>query len=183
MNKPVLFVLGIIIVLFVLFILMGQNKEKGKTPIPSPTLLVSPISTVLRTKTNGCQVQGPLPDKDCTPGAVFPDVTKEQVCTSGYSKSVRNVPDAEKTLAYEEYGITSHQKSEYEVDHYISLELGGSNDIANLWPEAANPTPGFHEKDKVENYLHSQVCSGAISLQEAQREISTDWLQVYQSIN
>ena len=70
-------------------------------------------------------------------------------------------------------------KCKYEVDHLISLELGGSNEIANLWPEAASPTPGFHQKDQVENYLHDQVCSGAISLREAQNEIATNWLAVY----
>jgi hypothetical protein len=61
----------------------------------------------------------------------------------------------------------------------ISLELGGSNDISNLWPEAADPTPGFHQKDQVENYLHKQVCDGKLSLKQAQQEIATDWLQVY----
>jgi hypothetical protein len=65
----------------------------------------------------------------------------------------------------------------------ISLELGGSNDIANLWPEAASPTPGFHQKDQVENYLHDQVCAGKISLSEAQEEIATNWLTVYQQMN
>ena len=56
----------------------------------------------------------------------------------------------------------------------------GSNDIANLWPEAASPTPGFHQKDEVENYLHDQVCSGAMSLKDAQTQIDTNWLTVYQ---
>lgn len=77
------------------------------------------------------------------------------------------------------YGITSHRPGQYEVDHLVSLQLGGSNDIANLWPEAASPKPGFHEKDRVENYLHDQVCSGAISLSQAQAEIATNWLNVY----
>ena len=27
-----------------------------------------------------CTVQGPLPDHECTPGAVFPDATKEIIC-------------------------------------------------------------------------------------------------------
>jgi len=63
----------------------------------------------------------------------------------------------------------------------VSLELGGSNDIANLWPEAAVPKPGFHEKDKVENYLHNQVCNGSITLKQAQIEIATNWLNVYHS--
>jgi hypothetical protein len=88
-----------------------------------------------------------------------------------------------KDKVYEEYTIRSHATGQYEVDHLVSLQLGGSNDSANLWPEAASPKPGFHEKDSVENYLHAQVCSGAISLQEAQIEIATNWLGVYNRIS
>ena len=64
----------------------------------------------------------------------------------------------------------------------IPLELGGDNVIANLWPEAAEPRPGFHQKDKVENYLHRQVCAGAMSLTDAQRQIATDWIAVWKQI-
>ncbi len=92
------------------------------------------------------------------------------------------MPQSLKNKVYEEYGITHHALGQYEVDHLVSLQLGGSNDIANLWPEAASPKPGFHEKDSVENYLHDQVCSGAISLKEAQIEIATNWLVVYNRI-
>jgi hypothetical protein len=101
------------------------------------------------------------------------------MCTSGYTSSVRNVPLSEKDQAYAEYGINHHYSGQYEVDHLVPLELGGSNDIANLWPEAASPTPGFHQKDEVENYLHDQVCSGAMSLKDAQTQIATNWLAVY----
>ncbi len=131
-----------------------------------------------RTKTSGCQVQGALPDRDCTPGSVL-NVSASQVCQPGYASSVRNVPQSEKDQVYAEYGIASHAAGQYEVDHLVSLELGGSNDIANLWPEAASPTPGFHQKDMVENYLHGQVCSGKMTLADAQREIATNWLAVY----
>ena len=133
----------------------------------------------VQTKTSGCVAHGALQDSACTPGAIFPTVTQQQICTSGYARSVRNVPTSEKNQVYAEYGITHHTTGEYEVDHLVSLELGGSNDIANLWPEAASPKPGFHEKDKVENYLHDQVCSGAISLHDAQIQIATNWLTVY----
>ena len=112
----------------------------------------------VRTKTSGCQAQAALPDSACTPGAIFSSATKDQICTSGYASSVRNVPTSEKDAVYAEYGIASHYAGQYEVDHLVSLELGGSNDIANLGPEAAAPTPGFHQKDQVENYLHDQVC-------------------------
>jgi len=132
-----------------------------------------------QTKTSGCVAHGGLPDSACTPGAIFPNATVQEICTSGYSSSVRNVPTSEKDQAYAEYGIQSHYAGQYEVDHLVPLELGGSNDIANLWPEAASPTPGFHQKDQVENYLHDQMCSGAISLREAQNEIATNWLAVY----
>lgn len=129
-----------------------------------------------------CSINGAFPDTSCTPGAVL-SVTAAQVCTPGYSKSVRNVSTKTKNAVFAEYGITSHPTGAYEVDHLISLELGGSNDIKNLFPEAALPIPGFHEKDKVENYLHSQVCSGKISLKTAQHQIATNWLAVYKSMN
>lgn len=136
----------------------------------------------VQTKTTGCAAHNGLPDSACTPGAIFPDATKDQICQSGYSSGVRNVPTSEKDQVYAEYGITSRSPGEYEVDHLVSLELGGSNDIANLWPELANPTPGFHQKDGVENYLHAQVCSGALPLADAQREIATNWLAVYNAM-
>jgi len=94
-------------------------------------------------------------------------------------ESLRNVPFSEKDQVYAEYGVFQHSPGQYEVDHLVPLELGGNNDIANLWPEAAYPKPGFHEKDQVENYLHDQVCSGAMPMKEAQTEIATNWLAVY----
>jgi hypothetical protein len=158
------------------------------TPVATPILVVSPIPTPVlgtssaslnpRTKTTNCLVRGSLPDPDCTPGSVF-TVTAERVCASGYAKSARDVSSSLKRQVYAEYGILTHGPNEYEVDHLISLELGGSNDIANLWPESAVPNPGFHEKDKVENFLHDQVCKGKISLEDAQFIIARDWMSVF----
>jgi hypothetical protein len=151
------------------------------TTTPSSTVTSSNGSFQVgkQTKTTGCIAHGGLPDSACTPGAIFSSATTDQICQTGYASSVRNVPYSEKQQADDEYGITSYYSGQYEVDHLIPLELGGSNDIANLWPEAASPTPGFHQKDQVENYLHDQVCSGALSLKEAQGEISTNWIDVY----
>lgn len=150
----------------------------GSTPGSNSSSNVAPKWGV-QAKTTDCVVKGPLQDTDCTPGDILPNATKEQVCKSGYASSVRHVMTSTKNKVYAAYGITHHTTGQYEVDHLVSLELGGSNDISNLWPEAASPKPGFHEKDKVENYLHDQVCSGAISLQQAQIEIATNWLNVY----
>ncbi len=149
------------------------------TPTSAPTDIRGPVWGH-QTKFSGCLALGALPDPACTPGDIFSAVTKGQVCIPGYSSSVRDVPASEKDQVYAEYGIVSHSTGQYEVDHFVSLELGGSNDISNLWPEPANPTPGFHQKDQVENYLHDQVCQhGTMTLTEAQQEIATNWLTVY----
>jgi hypothetical protein len=63
-----------------------------------------------------------------------------------------------------------------EDDHLESLEIGGSNDNSNRWPQ---PWPEAKLKDKLENKLHELVCSNQIDLAEAQKEISTDWPTAY----
>lgn len=123
------------------------------------------------------------PNKSLTPGDVFTNATTSQICKTGYTATVRNVSVSTKKQVYQEYGISYPKTSgSYEVDHFIPLELGGSNSIKNLWPEPASPTPGFHQKDIVENYLHYEVCSNQMSLTDAQNEIKTDWYSIYKQI-
>ena len=123
---------------------------------------------------NGRCKRGRLPDYHCTPGAAFKHVTAAQVCKAGYSKSVRNVPESRKEAVYRSYGIRRHRPYEYEIDHLVSLELGGSNSQRNLWPEKQ---PGAKSKDKIENALHRQVCDGVLSLRSAESKI-THWNKV-----
>ncbi len=123
-----------------------------------------------------------LPDRNLTPGDTL-DVTKDDICVPGYTKKVRNVPKAVKDQVYASYGITHRTPGEYEVDHLISLELGGSNSIKNLWPESYKTTPwNAHVKDKLENRLHADVCSGKIELKTAQQQIATDWVAAYKRV-
>jgi hypothetical protein len=116
--------------------------------------------------------------RDLTPGMTL-KVTAAEVCRPGYSATVRNVPRSWKQAVFERYGMDTVAHSCCEVDHLISLELGGSNDILNLWPEPYLPQPGAREKDVAENYLHRQVCSGKMTLRDAQRAIVADWYAVY----
>ncbi len=120
-----------------------------------------------------------LPDSTLTPGDTL-DVTADDICATGYTKAVRNVPLSVKQKVYESYAIFSHQPGEYEVDHLISLELGGSNSIRNLWPESYLTSPyNAHVKDRLENYLHKRVCNGSLSLKQAQNEIAVNWVAAY----
>ncbi len=129
-----------------------------------------------------CFADSPIdPDPSLTPGDVLTTDTS-QICVPGYTKTVRNVTQAEKAQVYKNYGITSRQPKEYEVDHLISLELGGSNDIKNLWPESYITEPlNAHVKDDLENKLHELVCSGQLPIEQAQSEIAADWVKAYQT--
>jgi hypothetical protein len=126
-----------------------------------------------------------LPDRALTPGAVMPGCTKEKVCTPGYAdgnddmEGARNVDEATRSAAFARYGIPNANPADYEVDHLISLELCGSNELENLWPESYDPVPGAHEKDRVEDELHEQVCKGDITLEQAQEIIRTNWYPSY----
>lgn len=118
-----------------------------------------------------------VPRRQLTPGAAFA-VVKARICVSGYSASVRNVPQAEATAVYNRYGVV-HAPYAHEVDHLVSLEIGGSNAIANLWPEPYAGRWGAHTKDVLENRLHELVCSGRLALRKAQRIEARDWVAAY----
>ncbi len=121
-----------------------------------------------------------------TPGEVDQTITQENIeqtiCVSGYTKHVRppveltNRIKRERMMRY----TLSGTLSEYELDHIIPLELGGCpNCPTNLWME---PLQDAHEKDRVENYLHRQVCDGKMQLIDAQQLITRDWYAVFKQI-
>lgn len=113
-----------------------------------------------------------LPDPKSTPGAIFPTATKDVICKRGYSKVVRNVGRAEKKRICAAYGAQECPGPKWEVDHFVSLELGGSNDASNLWPQ---PIGEARQKDKVEDRLAHMVCGGKIDLPTAQEYVKTWW--------
>ncbi len=131
-----------------------------------------------------------LPRRDLTPGAIDPRVNQSNIrstiCQRGYTASVRPpfaYTNAMKHRLMRLYGVAG-SIHDYELDHLIPLELGGCPECeTNLWPQPRNVFPGASEKDEVEDYLHHQVCSGALPLAEAQREIATDWYVVYKRIH
>lgn len=101
-----------------------------------------------------------------------------KICVPGYSASVRDVPTSESDAVYRRYGV-EHVPYAHEVDHLISLELGGSNAIRNLWPEPYAGRWGAGTKDVLENRLHDLVCSGQLPLRRAQELEATNWIAAY----
>lgn len=122
------------------------------------------------------------PDPKLTPGATL-SVTRDDICVPGYTQKVRNIPDAVKRQVYASYGIASHKAGDFEVDHLISLELGGSNSPKNLWPESYRTQPwNAHVKDALENRLHADICTNQVDMATVQHEIAADWIGAYKRI-
>jgi hypothetical protein len=137
-----------------------------------------------RTKPSGC-VLGANPDRRCSPGAYYSRLTKAVICSPSFrTTAIRNVPQSEKYDVEREYGMAArHYGSALEIDHIVSLELGGSNDIANLFPEKLYAHPGYRVKDRLENKLHDLVCAGTMTLRAAQRGIASNWQALYEKIH
>ena len=120
-----------------------------------------------------------LPNRAYTYGVVDPEATVEKICTPGYTQTVRHVTNKTKKEVHAEYG-TDPNTDYYEIDHLISLELGGSNDIKNLWPQSYTVFIwNARAKDELENKMHKLICLGLLDLPTAQFEISTDWVKAY----
>ena len=108
-----------------------------------------------------------------TPGVLNPAVTESTlastICRHGWTRTVR--PPVSYTNALKAKGLREYRlrgpPSAFQEDHLISLELGGDPvDPRNLWPE---PYPRAAAVDKIENDLNHRVCTGSLSLADAQR--------------
>lgn len=118
------------------------------------------------------------PNGDLTPGSVE-STDIHAICQPGYSRAHRHVNASQKRAVRIAYGITESNRWRYTIDHLVPLELGGSNEPANLWPE---PNWGFWSpriKDRLENRLRYMVCHNQISLDTAQRKFRENWINAY----
>ncbi|HVP00009.1 MAG TPA: hypothetical protein VMT15_18175 [Bryobacteraceae bacterium] len=153
---------GASVIVLVLGGLVVLNREPLR---PKPTMYASfvPMS---------------FPATELTPGVARVE-TREQVCSSNEGKN-RDVPASLRRKVFALYGMPGVDPKSYEVDYLITPALGGADDIGNLWPQSYSATVwNARVKDALEDRLHELVCSGAVDLPTAQREISTDWIGAY----
>ncbi len=178
LRSPRVWAVAVILALMGLAVYVTVTADRGPSAHPVAVQDVTTASTtgpgVAATRT------ADRPDPAMTPGVADPAVTQadihQTICVSGYTSRVRSVSQSTKDRVYAEYGITSHPTGAYEVDHLISLELGGSNDIHNLWPEPSTEADNSHDKDVMENRLHAEVCAGQLTLAQGQDEIVHWWM-------
>lgn len=127
-----------------------------------------------------------LPNPERTPGVVG-FTTKEQLCAKDVRPGqVQPVSEQMKFQVCADYMIDrvrcvgpQPDGSGLKIDHLIPLELGGTSDEENLWPQPYNPRPAVPEKIAIGAWLRSQVCADQMNLTVAQRAISGDWYQAF----
>jgi len=107
------------------------------------------------------------------------------ICST-HTSIYRNVSETLKGKVYSRDGVTGGNHTGIcsgaegcEVDHRVSLELGGSNDISNLMIQPYDGPCNAHQKDELENRLHKLSCDKQISLLDAQKVIYNDWQSAY----
>jgi hypothetical protein len=139
-------------------------------------LLVSAVVLAFA-RPHGHPAHAVLADPLRTPGVLNPDVTqaniRSTICRHGWTSTIRPPTDYTNDLKRKQmrqYRLTG-SLSDYQEDHLISLELGGNpTDPRNLWPE---PYPRASEVDGIENELNAEVCSGKLTLAQAQEREDT----------
>jgi hypothetical protein len=113
-----------------------------------------------------------------TPGATA-KVKMDQLCAPGFAASLKPVSNWQRTEALERYGLRSDGFSG-ELDHLVPVSLGGSNDPDNLWPFHASGTFTLEAKQALASKLQGLVCTGKLSLKDAQDAFRKDWTLAYQ---
>jgi hypothetical protein len=123
---------------------------------------------------------GSIPDKLLTPGAIR-SVTLSEVCESTDDDLDPVVPVSIQHAVLEEYRVPrGRDEQNYQIDYLVNPQLGGTNDIKNLWPEPSQRGIwNARAKDELEKHLHQLVCNRTVDLNVAQREIATDWIAAY----
>ena len=121
------------------------------------------------------------------PGVYFAEVTQDTIqttiCVSGWTATIRpstSFTNGLKQLMLSRAGLSSGDASNYELDHYVPLALGGhprSED--NLWLQPWNGTWSAKVKDRLERRLQVMVCAGEVTLHAAQQAIQKGWRAAY----
>lgn len=117
-----------------------------------------------------------LPNPHLTPGKTV-TISKADLCSTKWGKDVRHVSLSMKKQVCLRYGVHACPGPSWEIDHLVSRELGGADDVANLWPQ---PIEEARKKDQLENRLHKLVCAGTVTLPAAQSAIREDWTRAYE---
>lgn len=166
---------GVVLAAAALVACAGESPTQAALPTPAPAIVAADHT---------------LPDLALTPGVARSDLTVAEICATKWGLDKRAVTAAMKREVFASYGFSGNDDprcvadahgQRCEIDHLISRELGGADDVKNLWPEPYGGPWNAHMKDRLENALHREVCAGTTSLEDARSAIAEDWTKAYRA--
>lgn len=171
-----------------------QSQEPTAYYLPTATSTEVQAVSPVATPTNHIAPENLYPDENLTPGKVdttdikvltdrYPCPKSLNKATCSYSEAFRYVPISEKDQVCKEYPKNCAVK--HEIDHFIPIALGGSNDIKNLWAQPETNfwngiNYGFRQKDQLEVLLIAKVKVGELSPEDADICLVSDWIRCFQ---
>lgn len=124
---------------------------------------------------------------------VTQDNIQDTICKDGWSALPYVIQDSYR------YDVMNHQFSSqayavtdplaYTESYIVPPSLGGSpKDQDNMWPEpitndVQGQNLGVAEKLVTDQWLHDQVCTGVITLEDAQNDEINNWVDAYKEAN
>jgi len=110
-----------------------------------------------------------VPNPKLTPGKV-----------AKRDKDKRGVTIAMEQKVFARYHLPWSRRAEFKIDHLIPVELGGADTIDNLWPQSVRAKPyGPDRKELLAEVLLQRIAKGQITLEQAQEQISKDWIDAF----
>ena len=110
-----------------------------------------------------------LPNPKLTPGRVAQNDEDRRGVTTQMERKV-----------FARYRLPWSRRAQFKIDHLIPLELGGADSIDNLWPQSLRTKPyGPDRKELLTEVLQSRIAKGQITLEQAQEQIRTDWIDAF----
>ena len=121
---------------------------------------------------------GPEPNRALTPGSASP-IAFAEVCSLKDDDLDPAVSPEKQRAVFQAYGMGEEKARAYQVDYLINPQLGGVDDVRNLWPQPYTSQWNAEAKDALERRLHRMVCERQIELADAQHEIASNWIDAY----
>jgi hypothetical protein len=110
-----------------------------------------------------------LPNPKLTPGKI-----------ARKDKDRNGVTEEMERHLFDRYHIPWRRRPEFKVDHLIPLELGGADVIENLWPQSLYARPySVERKELLTQQLLARIAAGKMTLAQAQKEVSEDWISCF----
>lgn len=110
-----------------------------------------------------------LPDPKLTPGKIARN-----------DKDRNGVTEEMERHVFDRYHIPWRRRPEFKVDHLIPIELGGADATDNLWPQSLSTRPyNARRKELLTKRLLARIALGKMTLAQAQKEISEDWISCF----